>query len=59
MPAPDPKLEAARWLAFLDAAPLDDEPDSDEERAEARAAWEHFKREGGITSQEAKRRLLG
>ena len=45
-------------LAALRAAPLDDEPDTEAERAEAAEAWADYKREGGISSSEARRRLL-
>lgn len=45
-------------LAALRSAPIDDEPDSEEERAEAAEALAEYKQEGGVTSTEARRRLL-
>jgi hypothetical protein len=45
-------------LMALRSTPLDDEPYTDEERSEAAEAWEEYKREGGISAEEARRRLL-
>jgi len=68
---PDEELaEARRYLAFLssgaddmltwvlDNAPIDDEPTTPEEEAAIEEAWQEYLRDGGITADEAKRRLL-
>ena len=63
---PEGKADTARALLVsllrgdaLDRAPMDDEPDTDEERAAAQAGWEAYQRGESISSAEARRRLLG
>jgi hypothetical protein len=46
-------------LAFLEAAPFDDEPTSPEEDADADEALEEYRRGEFITSTSARLRLLG
>lgn len=45
-------------IAALRSAPMDDEPDTDEERAEAAESWADYQYHGGISAEEARRRLL-
>lgn len=44
-------------LAALNAVPLDDEPDTPEERLDAAEAWADYQRNGGVSADEARRRL--
>ena len=44
-------------LRALRAVPIDDEPDTEQERAEAAEARAEYDRDGGISSSEARRRL--
>ncbi|MFN3431959.1 MAG: DUF2281 domain-containing protein [Candidatus Sericytochromatia bacterium] len=46
-----------RGMAMLNAAPADDEPDTDEERAESRAAWDEYRREGGVRLEDLRAEL--
>lgn len=46
-----------RGVAMLNAAPPDDEPDTDEERAESRSAWEAYRREGGVRLEDLRAEL--
>lgn len=43
---------------ILENAPLDDEPDTDEERAGAAGAWAEYQRGEALSAEEAKRLLL-
>lgn len=45
-------------LRFLEAAPVDDEPETEEERAAVAAAWEAI-RHGEVLTDEELRRELG
>ncbi|MDB5100653.1 MAG: hypothetical protein JWM80_5074 [Cyanobacteria bacterium RYN_339] len=44
-------------LAALNAVPVDDEPDTDEEREEARQAFGEYKREGGVRLEDLQAEL--
>lgn len=68
---PEEKLDAAkRYVEFLGSgsddpmrwmfenAPKDDEPSSPEEDRTAEAAWQEYLRDGGVSSDDAKRALF-
>lgn len=69
---PEESLDAAkRYVAFLrggsddpvgwmlENAPEDDESSTSEEDSAAEAAWQEYLRDGGLSSADAKRALLG
>lgn len=43
---------------LLDQAPVDDEPVTPDDEAAIREGWAGYRRGGGISSEEARRRLL-
>ncbi len=60
---PESALDAAKqhleYLRALERIPLDDEPSSPEEDADAREGWEEYKRGDFITAEDLKRELFG
>jgi hypothetical protein len=53
------KLRQEPLLLLLATAPLDDEPSTPEEDAEAEEAWQEYLRGESVSSDDAKRELLG
>ena len=51
------RRSVAAGLSILRAAPVDDEPDSPGERAEAQAAWNDYQCEGGTRLEDLQAEL--